>query len=328
MKPMTELKKAPLGDSLSEEIKGITKPTEQALNDLGIYTKSDLLEYKHKGEQLAEQLRQKPDCKHITFKFITTTHDWFGQAEKQLRQEQPGESSNEAVNPVARVADDATKDLKSAALTPAKIPANSSKEPLASFVIAFYSDPQGRLPFKIEVSREGLFDRTWDDYDPTSDRLIKWVLEQDPDLSHLALPQVQPKPEPPVQTLAGEAVAIQLSDLEVDWMTAPVPYGNRRQMVLVAATCQMTLSGGAAHQLAENQLPYVVELFLVNTATNHSQQVSVLRGELEPNKLSYTALEQQFPAPPIGEYQLYAMAKLFPPGTAVSFIQGPLIEVG
>jgi hypothetical protein len=119
---------------------------------------------------------------------------------------------------------------------------------------------------------------------------------------------------------------IALSDLWVSEVKMPAPVGEEQVEEMLRAESRLNLTGPSANSLADDQLPFRVEIYLVNTETHHSQLIASQEGQLSPGVLSY-GIGQDFPLPAIGRYQLYLVASLLPPGDAAVHVQGPVIRI-
>jgi hypothetical protein len=106
----------------------------------------------------------------------------------------------------------------------------------------------------------------------------------------------------------------------------PALAGGQQAVELLRAESGLNLTGPAANNLAGDQLPFKIEIYLVNTENHRSQLIASQEGQLTPGVLSYE-IQQDFPLPAIGRYQLYLIASLLPPGDAVVHLQGPVIRV-
>lgn len=292
------------------KINGITKDTAQALNDLGIYAFADLL--KSSPESLAERLN--PVIPHIDPKFINR-YDWFGQAQRLIGSQQMPESFEPQIDETPTPAVQGQK--KDTNNTPYK-----HWRERADFHISF-GFPEGE-----ERLHTGVFhyqDDTGEKWEGVAiDQLVNWILSQ----ANLTQPveAEQPTKPPPPQPVAEETTHLELSDLWVLPVEETVLTGGQGGPTLLRAKSRLDLAGSAAIDLASQQIPFVVEFHLVHTQTNQSKQVASYHGQLKSDELSYE-IQQDFPIPPAGLYQLYIVASLSSPGAVPLHLQGPIIEV-
>jgi predicted flap endonuclease-1-like 5' DNA nuclease len=343
--PMDELKQTsekPLEDRDDlQQIKGIGRSTARVLNSLGIYRYADLVD--HTPESLADLL--KPKLPSISSQRIERA-DWLGQARTLNRQQEREETTMQAVDQAASATEGGENQTTQAPTEPGEPPvalteAEEIKQPgkdregwqeLADFFVSFgYSDgPEGekQLQTKIHYSQTEQ-SAQWPGV--VTDQLIKWMINQ----ANLPVPEepseqveVEP-PAEPLQPVVEEEIYLELSDLWVSEVKVPVLAGMGQQSLL-RADARLNLSGSAAFKLAEQAIPFTVELFLADSETfdeSDSDLVGTYSGRLAPGTLIYE-VQQDFPIPAmIGRYQLYLVANLLPPGTAVTHLQGPIVRV-
>lgn len=311
---MNELNQTPTSppddrDDLTK-IKGITKDTAQALNSLGIYDFADLLETS--PESLVERLN--PIIPHIDRTFINR-YDWFGQAQRLIGSQQIPESLGAQIDetPVPAVQGQ-KKDTNN---TPYK-----HWRERADFHISF-GFPEGE-----EQLHTGVFhyqDDAGEKWEGVAiDQLVNWMLSQ-ANLTRPAEAERPTKPPPP-QPAAEEPTHLELSGLWVSPVEEAVLTGRHGGPTLLRAKGHLDLAGSAATELTSQQIPFVVEFHLVHTQTNQSKQVASYHGQLESGELSYE-IQQDFPIPPAGRYQLYVVASLLSPDAVPIHLQGPIIRV-
>jgi hypothetical protein len=278
------------------KINGITKDTAQALNNLGIYGFADLLKYS--PESLAERL--SPIITHINPKFINR-HDWFGQAQKLIGSHQKKETN---IRPFQHW------------------------RKLADFHICFgYPESKKQLHTGIYHCQVGK-GKKWEDV--ATEQLVNWMLSQ----ANLPRPAEAERPTkaelptqpPPSQPVAEETIHLELSDLWVLPVEEAVLTGGHGGPTLLRAKGRLDLAGLMAPDLTSQQIPFVVEFHLVHTQTNQSKQVASYHGQLKFGEPSYE-IQQDFPIPPAGRYQLYVVASLLSPDAVPLHLQGPVIRV-
>jgi hypothetical protein len=85
--------------------------------------------------------------------------------------------------------------------------------------------------------------------------------------------------------------------------------------------------------MTHERIPYNIQVYLVNTETNQSNCASIFTGQLSPAELNYF-VQQDFPTPKRGRYQVNVIGQLSLPGTdgairtLFSYLQGPVLRVG
>lgn len=97
-------------------------------------------------------------------------------------------------------------------------------------------------------------------------------------------------------------------------------------MDLLRVNSDLTLSGPASEGYTNNQLEYAIDILLVDSVTNQSNLAGTYSGRLTPGNLSYP-IQQDFPVPVTGRYQLYLIARIPPPAASIGYMQGPIIVV-
>ena len=325
VEPMNELNQEldrPTGsrDDL-QQIKGIGQTIAQALESLGIYRYADLADFT--PDSLADLLKVK--IPSISPQRIER-NDWLGQARALAHSQQKPQTPQ----------DEAKKIPVSSAQPHERNTKRTSKDnwrELGDFFVSFgyviNSKKEERLQTKVHYSQGDKFE-WWDGI--VTDKLVNWMLNQ-ANLSALIDAEAQTEMEAPIERFSQAMVEettllelfLDLSNLWVSEVKMPVSVIEPSQATMLRAECRLSLSGPAARELTEDRGPFTIELYLVDTHTNQSNLVASYAGRLRPNELGYE-IQQDFPIPPAGRYQLYLVAKLLPLGTAVTHLQGPIIR--
>ena len=160
-----------------------------------------------------------------------------------------------------------------------------------------------------------------------TNELIQWMVSQ----ADLPLP-LEPEPEvedqPPVEVSqpAELETVLEISRLSVSEVSVPALAGIFPGVGLLQAEGHLSISGPKAARLTNDSLSFNIELYLINTMTQESKLVASQSEQFAPGEPTYQ-LQQNFPIPAAGRYQLYAVASLLPPGEAVAHVQGPIIRV-
>ncbi len=127
-----------------------------------------------------------------------------------------------------------------------------------------------------------------------------------------------------------EEAQVEVSDLWISQVEAPATVDGVPQNGVLRLESKITLSGPDALYLTYERIPYNVQVYLVDTATNQSSCTSIYSSQLSPDELSYE-IEQDFPTPRRGRYQVNVIGQLSLPGTAgalrtlFSYLQGPAV---
>lgn len=317
------------------QIKGVGPSIAQALHELGLDRYADLAALT--ADSLADLLKGKIPA--ISPQRIERD-DWLGQA-RALAQSQPEPvaTTPEAPQPAQVISQEANSaqpsDDLSAQAEEQKIsakaernerktrPARKDWREVADFFVSFgfAVDADGREQLQTKVHHsQAEVDQRWPGV--VTDELVRWMLYR----ANLPPPaEMAVEPEPSAPEPAEETAAfLDLADLWVEEVAMPVPMGGDSP-ALLRATSRLILSGSAAIDLTIEQIPFTIELYLVDTELHQSRVAASYPGQLRPGQFDYD-IEQDFPVPPAGRYQLHLLASLLPP-KAIKYLQGPLIRV-
>lgn len=309
------------GDLL--QIKGIGKSTAQILNSVGIHDCVDLASYTL--EELIELVKGK--LPSITLQRIERD-DWIGQARLLIQSQSEEVLSPPETEPAAVPAEPVRS-------TPPEKDTSENWQELADFFVSFGNaikeSGKTQLKTKIYYSQSDISEE-WEGI--ATDQLLDWMLTQSNLLSHAQvlqeetssdLPTPQEFSEEFVEESSAPEVKVELSEILVSEITA-VPATKQPQSAQLRSKSSLNLKGSDASLVAEQKVPYFIETYLVNLNTNQSNLVGSYSGELEPGYFTYE-IQQDFPVPPLGEYQIYLFARLVHPTLAPVHIQGPIIDV-
>ena len=300
----TAMKKKLYSDSSSmerddlQQIKGIGQSIALALNNLGIYRFADMIHYT--PDKLADALR--PLVAFISSRRIERDN-WLGQARALA------ETSKELDEYTSKVPGEGEE----------KAHRNASPDgwrEVADFFVSFgYArDRRGKEQFQTKAhhSQADTLER-WEGI--AVEQVVDWMIRQ------ANLPQAEASSEMSNE----EEGSLSISEL---WVSEVVPSPGRRLSTpaMLRAEYRLHLSGQALVDLCRAQNPFSVELYLVNAENNHSDLIDTYSAQLMPDQLVYD-LERSFPIPEAGRYQLYVVARLLPPGSAMTHLQGPVIQI-
>lgn len=247
--------------------------------------------------------------------------DWIGQAKNLADQAQPAATGME--KPSERGSANHPQEVEKAD-TDAK---RETWKEVADFFVSFgYTiDPEGeeRIQTRVHHSQAGHFNQ-WEGI--ATKELLGWMLDQ----ANLAgeasseMEAAQPAQQVPSQPEAGPASFLELSYPRV---SEAEPAGtSQMQATHLHLESSLTVSGPRADELCGNRLPYWVEVHLVDTDTNRSERVASYKAQLSPGEQVYT-IQQDFPIPRAGRYQLYLVASLLAKEGSVVYLQGPVVRV-
>ncbi len=101
---------------------------------------------------------------------------------------------------------------------------------------------------------------------------------------------------------------------------------RKQQRSRLRVSSRISLASDEVTGASSGKVPLTLELYLINRRTKSVQLVDSYTRFLQPGVDTYEQ-ELEFPVPPLGEYQLYAIARVPPPLTSIAHLQGPLVEV-
>jgi hypothetical protein len=131
----------------------------------------------------------------------------------------------------------------------------------------------------------------------------------------------------PAPQLAAEAEThMILSNIWVSEVQVPVGLLAEDGGEALRIESKLRLEDPKAVGLTHDQVPYLVELYLIDTHTNQSTLIDTHFDRLAPDTLDY-AIAQEIPLPEAGRYQLFMFARLLPPAIGAAHAQGPVILV-
>lgn len=306
-----------------QKIKGIGRSTAEVLYRLNINHFSQLADFT--PENLADLLKAR--LPFISVQRIERDN-WIGQARALAQAQSESETFHPETNELSARPEERMEERQKQSAGEA--PQVNWRE-LADFFVSFgYAISEGgeeRLQTKAHHSQVGTSTQ-WEGL--ATEQLLKWMLTQ----ANLPLP---PEPETPVKVplptelptsppVSAEATILELTGLSVSEVKSPVLVSGQHVPGILRAKSHLSLSDPMALWLTADQLPFRVELYLVNTQTNQPELVSSYPGQLTPGNLTYE-IQQDFATPNPGRYQLYLVAELLPPGEAAAHAQGPIIRV-
>ena len=293
-----------------QQIKGIGPSVAKALYDFGIKRFADLVDMG--PNDLAEVL--KKSIPSISPRRIQQ-QDWLGQALALASQQNEPESTREEGDQAPVEPPEHNSDS-----------AGGWREVADFFVsFGFTVEEKGgkRLRTKAHHSQADQSEE-WEGV--AGQELLNWMLEQ-ADLLQALEADRQPIPKPVgSQPDPHEGVSLELSDLWVSQIREPVMTDGELSSGQLRAQHRLKLVGPLAENVTQQQLAFQVELYLLHTESGSSHLAATNPGQLVPGELVYE-IQQDFTTPPAGRYQLYVIARLLPPGTAMAHLQGPYVRV-
>ena len=301
-----------------QQIKGIGSSIAQALKEAGIQTFPDLAA-KEPG-QLADLLKGK-------VAFISPQRierdDWIGQAQLLAQAEIQRESTPPSMNN-----DEVTQPTESESVPENVVTHNTWRE-IADFFVSFgyLLDREGGEIIQTKAHHsQTAQENVWEGID--LEHLTDWMLRQ----TNLPLPEetasdasgegfegLQNSPE------EEQEVRLELTDLWVSEVASVTTSGQAKGRQL-SARSKLNLSGASAMELTQAETPFEIEIHLVDSSTKMSILAASNPDRLIPGVVNYDILNH-FRIPPAGQYQLYLFARLLPPWSVVTHLQGPMIHV-
>jgi hypothetical protein len=313
-----------------QQIKGIGPSIAQALHASSVHRYADLVNYT--PEELVNLL--SPKVAFITIQRIERDN-WLEQARALAATQGEGDESSDA-NELPSAAPGLINT--SGAANHIKHPAASWRE-IADFFVSFGHevDPQGdlRLVTRVHHSQADRFEQ-WQGV--ATEQLILWMLTQarltDTEVEYQPPePQYEVRLKSPELAPPEEEAQIEISDLWISQVEAPTTVDGVPQSGRLRLVSKVTLTGPDAIHLTYERNPYNIQVYLVDTETNQSNCTSIYNSQLAPEELSYE-IQQDFPTPKRGRYQVNVIGQLSLPGksgafrTLFSYLQGPLLRVG
>jgi hypothetical protein len=247
--------------------------------------------------------------------------DWIGQAKNLGDQAQPDPMGSEkppekgsAYHP--QEAEKANTDAK-----------RETWKEVADFFVSFgYTagpDGEERLQTRVHHSQAGHFNQ-WEGI--ATKELVGWMLDQ-ANLAGEASSEMEAAQPAKRVTSQPEAESASFLELSYPRVSEAEPAGSSQmQATHLHLESSLTVSGSRVDRLCEDRRPYWVEVHLVDTDTNRSERVASYKAQLSPGEQVY-AIQQDFPIPQAGRYQLYLVASLLAKEGSVVYLQGPVVRV-
>jgi hypothetical protein len=295
-------------DDFQRNIKGIGKSVTQALYNLGVRTYADLAN--HSPGTLAELLKSK--VAFVSEQRILKD-DWIGQARK-LAEAQAGASP-----PSTSEHQTGSAGVRGAGEAPTP---PGGWEEVANFFISF-----GRIRGEEGLSTKSYHSETGNEkvwQGIAVNQLAQWMLDQADLIPSDAIPQ---KEREPVETpgIQGD-IQINLSGLLVSHVPEAVTVAGYATTGSVRVVNRIEFFGSEVPGATYEHAPFVEEIYLFNIETKQTELVASQQSQMAPEVLTYD-VQQDFPIPLSGHYQLHILVRSFPPLSAVAQLQGPLIRI-
>jgi hypothetical protein len=302
------------GDNL-RDIKGIGKSIAEALNKFGIWDYADLA--KSNPDQLMDMLKGK--LPQIALQ-KASPESWIEQA-RSLVEERSSELANR--NEAASANLDPTSH-------PPKMPSTRKGwREIADFFISFgYEDDESGKESLMTKAHYSQADKQMQWQGLVTGELLQWLREQAPlpvETDSGNLTRVEGAALA-VQDQIGGAIQVVLSNLWVSEVQAPASGSPGAQTSLLKVSSDLSLSGPDSESYVQDRLEYAVDALLVNTKNNQANLVSTYSSRMRPGELVYQ-VQQTFPVPSPGRYELYLIARMPAPVESITYLQGPLIRV-
>ncbi len=303
-----------------QKIKGIGRVAAQALYSLGINTYEELARYT--PASLADLLIGKVSA--TTLRSIARDN-WPEQARSLVLGGAASASGQEKRGHTARIKASSTKESGKG-----KSLSQGTWRELADFYVSFgYStDSQGAEHLKTRVRHSQANNlNQWEGI--ATDELIQWMLKQanlpePPKGSSTAITAAAPQLGPG-RASSPEETMIALSDVWVTEVKVPVTASSREASYL-RVECRLVLQDPDAVNLTYYRVPFSVDLYLVDTATNETKLIDTYNDRLSPGDQDYH-ITQDIAIPQAGRYQLFLFARLLPPAMGAAHLQGPVVRI-
>jgi hypothetical protein len=304
------------GDNL-RDIKGIGKSIAEALNKFGIWDFADLA--KSNPDQLMDMLKGR--LPQIALQ-KASPESWIEQARSLVEEERSSELA--ARDETASTSLDPTSH-------PPETPSTTRKgwREIADFFISFgYEDDESGKESLMTKAHYSQADKQMQWPGLVTGELLQWLREQAPlplETGSGNLTRVEGAALA-AQEETGGAIQVVLSNLWVSEVQAPASGSPGAQTSLLKVSSNLSLSGPDSESYVQDRLEYAVDVLLVNTKNNQANLVSTYSSRMRPAELVYQ-VQQTFPVPTPGRYELYLIARMPAPVEPITYLQGPLIRV-
>ncbi|MCB0197584.1 MAG: hypothetical protein KDJ65_36905 [Anaerolineae bacterium] len=323
-----------------QQIVGVGPSTANVLNSVGIYRFAQLANLTPEG--LANLLKEK--LPSISARRIKQG-EWLKQAknfaQSQISEPDNADDTSKSQDDFDPVQMDSDTPAPSESKLRSKRSKRSEKSPqgkwreLANFFVSFgyviEEDGSEQLQTKVhntQANQEA--EGTWNGV--AIDPLVDWILTQ-ADLDRPPTLPAKEEAHPESDTVVSQSLApdeydviVELSNLWVSELKESVRIGHQPSAQFLRAESRLTLSSNTIIEQAFQHLSFRVELYLVDIQMGSSTFIDSFAGRLRPEQFDYE-IQQDFPVPPVGQYQLYLVARILPPGRGIAQLQGPLVKV-
>jgi predicted flap endonuclease-1-like 5' DNA nuclease len=311
------LKKA---DELSiaklSQISGIARKTAQALNEIGIYSYADLIEYlnQHTVEEFSARLNEHGVNRRPG---LIDRDLWIRQAELLSEVERGLEvPSSEAEGPKSRSEPELGE--RTAVFTVSfDIAADESGSSVTSVTV--YDESNGGA----EATFKGGGTEPW----------VSWILQRTRSTFSTLTPLVKTEDsQEPGSDRAGEApllpalepgsFQIEIDSVRVSVLRPKLSLPERR----LKAQLRITLTGDRAEQLTLQDAALRTEMYTISLDNGLPDRFGMAEDRLKPHVLAYTC-EIEAPIPAVGRYELHSVVRLLPAGELSAYHRGPILRV-
>jgi hypothetical protein len=303
------------GDNL-RDIKGIGKSIAEALNKIGIWDYADLA--KCNPDQLMDMLKGR--LPQIALQ-KASPESWIEQARSLIEEEMSSESATR---------NETDSNSLDPTIHPPETPSTRKGwREIADFFISFgYEDDESGEESLMTKAHYSQADKQMQWQGVVTKELLQWLREQAPlplETGSGNLSRVE-EAALAAQEETGGAIQVVLSNLWVSEVQAPASGRPGAQTSLLKVNSDLSLSGPDSESYVQDRLDYAVDVLLVNIHTNQANLVSTYISRMRPGELVYQ-VQQTFPVPSPGRYQLYQIARMPAPVKPITYLQGPLVRV-
>ncbi len=304
-----------------EEIEGIGSGYAKALHKIGIHRFSDLAQYVT-ANQLRQALLTQAGMDVPLRKM--EKNDWIGQAQAL--------AARQTTNPYQPLH---VEEGEVAATSPVP-PDKQIGHRYIGFSVFFegITDENGEPAWQTrayhdesgeEVHFTGIEASSWANWilDRAGLRMIAEALPKASDAPLDRVPEASADSEPQAKlVLTVEETRIEIVAVEVSEIGPSISVPKKQ----IQAQIRFKISGPEAEKLVAQNIPFRLEVYIVDTESGALSMVTSERVDLQCQVFAYTC-RQQFPIPEVGRYRLYCIALLLPPGNLVAYYAGPMINV-
>lgn len=302
---------------LSTAIDGIGPKTAEAFYDLDVQSFADLHRYlsSHTDKEVLADLAERGAR---VLPNSIEKYDWRDRAESLAA---------EASEP-DRPPEETTVSRKERAETRASVTPAEQHDAAFTIFFDFVAAEPGEQILQTTVYEDRDFGDEQTFIGVDTDPWVDWILERAglpiPTEGGVGaqLPASEAETAEPAEAEKPEETRVVIQDLQT---SAAKPSSGMPEKRLMAEV-RFRIVGTDAQKLAEDRIPFRVEVHTVDTESHTASLVTSSRGNLQSEVYDYVS-RQEFTFPPLGRYDLYTIVLLLPPGGIAAYYKGDPIRI-